>query len=246
MSNKAKGKLAFTVRKTDTGSAGHDTKVALPKAQQPAVLSLLQRQQQQQQERNPFKITNTSTNTSTTPTIPSTKKNNASSITKRKRKAPETKNHSITQFFTMAQTQPSASYTTTIKNTLPSGSMSSNTTNTTSERSTESPISISDSEENIVCHIRYMHPVQEIWTTLVGEYEESLDDHGRRVRPRAEGHQQQQQGRMDSLDDGAGMDVMLLLEECMDDDMGRQVRYQMSLQESISLFKAITSEFLCA
>ncbi|KAI8148073.1 hypothetical protein BJV82DRAFT_594490 [Fennellomyces sp. T-0311] len=125
-------KLAFTVSKSTTNNAEYNSKDALP---------VVKHDQQSNKKREP-----------------STTKSKSSTSCKRKRKTTtETKNHSITQFFTLSSPANLASPC------------------TVTNESVTSP-SISD-EENITCRIRSTHPVQEIWNVIIDEYGEAIDEH---------------------------------------------------------------------
>ncbi|KAI7853698.1 hypothetical protein BDC45DRAFT_569680 [Circinella umbellata] len=213
MSNKTQGKLAFNVSKSDNKSGVHNIKST----------SITQR--------DPIK--------KNTPV----KKNILT--TKRKRKSTETtnvKNQTITQFFTPSKctlnTTATTSVTTSNNNNNIETSSSSVPLQTLFSSKNTTHASLSDSndntdEENLICYIRNIHSVKEIWTSIVGEYGgESI----RRVRPRTEG-----QGNM--YDDNEDKEISYLNED--EDNMIRPVRCKMSVQESLDFFKEITNEFLC-
>ena len=167
MSNKTQGKLAFNVSKSDNKSGVHNTK--------PTIRSSITQHDL---------IKNNS--------LAPVKRNSLATVTKRKRKSTETtnaKNQTITQFFAPSKPTPAAATTAATAATNKTTNNNSNTSNIEASSSSippqtsfsskniattalSTPLSNYDDtdEENVICYIRNIHSVKEIWTSIVGEY----------------------------------------------------------------------------
>ncbi|KAI9263257.1 hypothetical protein BDA99DRAFT_571962 [Phascolomyces articulosus] len=241
MSNLTNGKLAFNVRKSNNVSG------TLPNTKSALYPSAITQQ-------DPIKIAPT-TITNSSPVKKTNNTTTLSSLARRKRKSPEstttaakgtssTKNHSITRYFTPSPTRAidNNDSNNNVYNTSSSSSSSCSSLPFSSKNTNTSISLFSDNhtdEENIICHIRNMHSVKEIWSAIVGEYgeETTLEERIRRVRPRKENMLLHGDDKEDQ-----DQEIVLLMDE---EDMSRPVRCRMTVQESMAFFNEITNEFFC-